>query len=66
MATSSARPTLPHLSYLATGLPQDWTILRDRIRIGAVVCPDQETAMHLATFRYGVGCEVERRAGGAS
>lgn len=59
-ARSPNRPKQPaaDLATASRGLPADWEILRDGTRIGAVACPDSETALVLAVYRHGAGVSV--------
>jgi hypothetical protein len=60
MTRSPNRPKQPaaDLATASRGLPADWEILRDGTRVGHVLCPDSETALTLAVFRFGVGVSV--------
>jgi hypothetical protein len=55
------RETTADLATSSRGLPAEWEILRAGVRVGHVTCPDENTALILATFRYGQGLTVVRR-----
>lgn len=69
--TARHRPTQPPADLASTalvsrGLPVDWEITRAGQRVGHVECPDETTALILATFRFGVDVTVGRRPGDRS
>lgn len=51
--------------FVSRGLPADWVILRDGQPTGHVRCPDENTAMILATYRYGADVTVRRQGAAA-
>jgi hypothetical protein len=60
------RPTQPTAdlaspALVSRGLPVAWEILTGAgVRIGHVACPDETTALILATFRHGTDVRVRR------
>lgn len=63
--TTGRKEPTADLATASRGLPADWDILRANVRIGAVSCPDENTAQILATYRYGADVTVRRQGAAA-
>jgi hypothetical protein len=60
------RDMIADLATASRDIPADWDILRAGQPIGHVLCPDQNTAQILATFRHGTDVSVRRQGAAAS